>query len=127
MAERVRHRVTLFKGRRRLILKVFVGVCQYQQGAKKVAESGRVAEVVQVGQSSEEVRNQAKSEECAESGGVADDVQGLARLRRLKGERGARERRRLALLYLAFACDDRLWQGSAYGRFRVTPFVVLWW
>ena len=99
MAERVRHRVTLFKGRRRLILKVFVGVCKYQQGAKKVAESGE----------------------------VADDVQGLARLRRLKGERGARERRRLALLYLAFACDDRLWQGSAYGRFRVTPFVVLWW
>ena len=51
MAERVRHRVTLFKGRRRLILKVFVGVCQYQQVAKKVAESDKVAEDVQVGQS----------------------------------------------------------------------------
>ena len=51
MAEQVRHRVTLFKGRRRLILKVFVGVCQYQQGAKKVAESDKVAEDVQVGQS----------------------------------------------------------------------------
>ena len=56
MAEQVRHRVTLFKGRRRLILKVFVGVCQYQQGAKKVAESGKVAEDVQVGQKSEDVQ-----------------------------------------------------------------------
>ena len=85
MAERVRHRVTLFKGRRRLILKVFVGVCQYQQGAKKVAESDKVAEVVQVGQSSEEVQSRTKlrmmyefwqcCRECTESGRVAEDVQ----------------------------------------------------
>ena len=79
---------------------------EFWQCCRECTESGEVAE---------DVRNQAESEECAESGKVADDVRGLARLRRLKGERGARERRRLALLYLAFACDDWLWQGSAYG------------
>ena len=36
MVERVRHRVTLFKGRRHYVLKVFVGVCQHQRDFFKV-------------------------------------------------------------------------------------------